>query len=200
MGDSIYIPKVVYDCDDVLLGLNEVAHQIVGIDLEKRRYYNIRKETHCLTEEQMDSMIRAYNDVETFKKAKLYDGSDDILDVEKQGLAEVYIHSLSYQKEIAEYKDWLLRGKYPELPIERLWLECGEDKSAMENIDILVEDSIDNVMKSKAKLGNILVRKTYNRPENYGTTLEQLRAIEVENLKQANMVVKLVLTGVITIY
>ena len=200
MGAKVYTRKVVYDCDDVLIGLNEVAHKIVGIDLDRRVYYNVRKETHFLTSEQMDSMIQVYNDVETFKRAKFYDGSDDILEIEKQGLAEVYIHSLSYQQDIVDYKDLLLRDKYKELPKERFWLEYGERKSVMENIDILVEDSIENVMKSKAKLGNILIRKTYNRPKNYGTSLEELRAIEVSNLKQANMVVKHLLTGAITLY
>ena len=194
-----YIPKVVYDCDDVLLALNETAHQLVGVDLYKRKYYDVRKEFAILTTSEMDAIIGAYNDVETFRKAHFYEGIDNILDVEKQGLAEVYIHSLSYKQEIRDYKYELLREKFPELPTERLCLECGNNKSAMDNLDILVEDSLDNIRKSKAKLGNIMIRKPYNRPWNYGTRLEELRAIEVEDLVQANMVVKLLLNGTITL-
>ena len=181
---------VVYDVDDVIIGLNESAHKIAGIDLTKRKYFDVKKETALLTTEQMKGLYRAYNDVETFKKAVIYRGAEDIFSIEDTNKARVYLHSLSYQQEIADYKVELLSKLYPDIPDDRIMLECGVSKSVINEVDILVEDCLDNIRRSKARIANIMIKKAYNRPENYGTTLKELRAIEVDNLEQANEVVR----------
>ena len=195
---SLGVRKVVYDCDGVLLALNEVAHAYAGIDLNKRTHYRLRvdEEAEIITKEQAEKLLKAYNSVETFKKAKFYPGSDGIVKVEKNNAA-VYIHSLSYNEEITNYKRKLLQEKYPKLPSDRFILESGNDKSVLDDIDVLVEDCLENVLASKARLGNVLIRKPYNCLKNYGLKPEDVRAVIVEDLIEANTAVMLLLTGVI---
>lgn len=187
---------IVYDCDDVLIGLNKVAHELAGISLEKRKYYSISKEPD-ISQEQKDKLIKCYGQVDTFRKAEFYDGADEIFNIEESGLAKVYIHSLSYTEDILAYKREKLKAKYPNISEGRLLLECGHTKSSLDDLDILIEDNIENIAKSKARLGNILIKKPYNRPENYDLNISDLRLIEVDNLRDANNMVKLLLNGTI---
>ena len=51
--------------------------------------------------------------------------------------------------------------------------------------DILVEDSLKNIIKSDVKVKSIIIDKSYNKAETYGYTDEELNIKRVRNLTEA---------------
>lgn len=177
--------NVVYDVDDVLNNLNDYV--MLKIGKKSARYYNINL---CdeFTQEEKERIYEMFGDSTVFSKLSSVDGADEICDIESTGKAKVWINSSNYNKDVAEIKyPWLLKH-IPNLNKDRIRLQIGkgEHKECCDFADIVVEDCFTNLLKYSDKVIKILIDKTYNQAETYGTTDRDSSIIRVNSLREAN--------------
>lgn len=177
--------RVIYDVDDVLNNLNEVAAKIAGVDRAKFIRFNL-KECPDLTANELERMYAAYSSLETFKQTSLNPGAKRICGIQRTGLAEVGIHSTSFNQDIIDYKFKVLTTEIPGLNPDLINLvNSGSHKDPIENADIVVEDNLEMLLKYDANTLKILIDRSHNKFENYGMVNDTQGIIRVADLNAA---------------
>lgn len=163
--------NIVYDMDDVLNNLNEAVFGRLGLldELKELKYFDIRKNEHCLTSEQMTQVISEYSKLETFEKTVASDGIERIVDVEKiDPRVKVWIYTQKFSKELNKFTIDFIKENIPGLSDERIVIvNSKHKKKRFENAAIIVEDSAENIAEYGKETVKILIDKPYNRHENY---------------------------------
>lgn len=156
------LKTVVYDVDDTMWSLNGTICEINGIDLEKMVSYKVL-DNDLLTDDEKNAVFKGYGDVETFKRCKFYDGVERIFDLDKAGLAHVWISSANLSDDIRNVKLERLANEVPNINMEQVRLTVGA--SAYQGRVpgyILVDDSLHNIRNSNFEW-NILIDMPHNR-------------------------------------
>lgn len=183
--------SIVYDIDGVLNDLNKQVCLKLGIDVNILKFYNVQDNVGVgITQKQADEIQGLYRDIDFLKTVPLLDDVCGILDIEREFDCKVDLHSLSYTQEFADLKYRLLKEKLPNLRDDRIFLEVGTNKSTLDNIYILVEDSIDNIARSKACVRNVMIKQPNNNFRNYSYRKEDLNVKVAQDLKHAVQIVR----------
>ena len=178
--------NIVYDVDDVLNNLNYVVFESLGMLDNMPKRFNI-SECEQYTDEEKKAILEMYGKTETFAKTSLNDGAKDICNIEKSGLALVYINSRNFSEEIARIKTNMLLEQIPGLSYHRIEMQIGngEGKRITENAHIVIEDCITNLFKYPSKAVKILINRSHNQADEYGIIDEEAGIIRVKDLKSA---------------
>lgn len=180
--------NVVYDVDDVLNNLNEYVFNLLNLSPPDR--FNIY-ECNYYTDEQKRQVMEAYKSWEIFTHLQFVPGASEICDIEKTRKAIVWINSNNFTEEIAQIKYKSLTEYIPSLNKERIIMQImnGDThvtKECIPSTDIIVEDCLLNLSKYGKDTYKILIDKTYNKSESYGSTDKDLGIIRVKDLLDAN--------------
>ncbi len=162
MGSVI---NVVYDLDGVLNQLNEFIFSQLGIAQKLGiKHYNLYDNTDILTGRDINNIISMYHNAETFRMAPPVVGADRIKNVIKYwpSRVNVIIHSLCYNHRIKSVKMKWIKNNL-EIHNSSMRLEVGSSKGTIKNATIVVEDSLDQLLKYDENTVKILIDKTYNR-------------------------------------
>lgn len=163
---------VVYDLDGVLNNLNEVVYGRYGLldKFMRQRRYNIKENGNLFNEEEQRLVLNQYKDINTFKNLSAIKGINKILDIKrkyKDGV-KVVVHSLSYDNRVPIEKERFIREHVEDSGLLELNFEVGESKGLYKGADIVVEDSLENIIGYSDKTKKILIDKPYNKFEAYG--------------------------------
>lgn len=163
---------VVYDLDGVLNNLNEVVYGRYGLldKFMRQRRYNIKENGNLFNEEEQMLVLNQYKDINTFKNLSAIKGINKILDIKrkyKDGV-KVVVHSLSYDSRVPIEKERFIREHVEDSGLLELNFEVGESKGLYKGADIVVEDSLENIIGYSDKTKKILIDKPYNKFEAYG--------------------------------
>lgn len=177
----------MYDIDDVLNNLNEEVYSTLGIPhlYYKQKRYKVRENVGILTDKQMDSILNLYSDNSLFERLRPIRGIERITNIEKQlpNKAVVHIHSISLNEDIIRIKERFIRDNIAGFNSERANLALGHNKDAFKNADIIVEDSLENLLKYGSNTIKILLDKPYNQFNNYGIVKTDI--IRLNDLEEA---------------
>lgn len=161
--------NIVYDMDDVLNNLNDVVFSRQGIyhKLVKLKYFDINKNKN-MTKYEKSEILKSYSNPDIFDKLELVYGAERILDIQKKysDKVKVWIHSLSFNDKIAQVKERFIRDKMQWFNMDNTILEVADTKSVLDFADIVVEDSLEYLVKCKSEF-KVLIDKSYNQSENY---------------------------------
>lgn len=155
--------KVTFDLDGVVIPNVEKTCELYGIDFNKITEYRI---DHCklLTEHEKRRIKSGFGSVEAFKYSGLCCGAEFLEEIARK--CELYIHSLSFNDDIKEYKKMLLKGVIPSLREENINLEIYSEYTVkeIEKTDIIVEDCLENLINNYTKFDKAyLIDYLYNR-------------------------------------
>lgn len=183
-------PKVVYDYDDVLWGLNQRAFARLNIPLAKNTDFHVHDNPH-LTAEEKNAIIATFMNPETFMDIDFFDHVQEILEVEKLG-ATVYINSNCYNREILELKFAQLTKLLPQINPEHIQFNLikhtATSKRMDSNTDIFIDDSPYNIATSSAKI-NILPTYAWNSTAKAKAQMQHQSVIWCKNLHEINQLV-----------
>ena len=112
---------VFYDVDDTLWSINPCIAQKMGIDNELLDEFRTRENTH-LTLEQIETVIKSYQDEYFYQTAPFFNEVERILDLEDELGVKVRIVSNSFSEEIAEIKKRRLLNQISGLTEDHLFL------------------------------------------------------------------------------
>lgn len=180
MGKSTI--NIIYDMDDVLNDLNDVVFRELGLSLP--RYYELREHKEY-SSDALDKIFEKYRDINVFYKTALCNGALDIIHLEDTPGVKVWIHTVSYTKEIADYKYKLIHSGIPGFSMERLLLPIGH-KKPLDFADYVIEDSYMNLYRYKNNSTKILVDKTYNQESAYSEYKITGRLVRCSSLEDVN--------------
>lgn len=188
--------NIVYDMDDVLNNLNNEVYSTLGIPhlLNKQKRYIVTENTEILTKEQMEAILKLYGDKGLFERLKPVRGIERILNIEKllPNKAFVHIHSTSFNADIIDVKRQFIKDNIPGFSNDRINLLLGKDKEAFKNADIVIEDSLENLLNYDDSTIKILKNKSYNQFNSYGIVKTDI--IRVNDLIEAVDTIEHILT------
>ena len=159
--------KIMIDIDGVMNRLLETACKMHGIDYTRIRCYSLSR-CEDLTEEERKQIMSEFHNVECFKRAWCVPTSEEVEAMRALCTnAEVYVHSLSYTREIADFKLAQLLKYYPRLNEQNIILDVVDEVAEKEVAvyDIIIEDCFENIEKAKEVNPNcigIVVDHLYN--------------------------------------
>lgn len=171
--------RITFDVDGVLNDITGYILDKYGVT-EELVYYDINKNEH-ISEYARKGILLGYSLLENFEKAGFL---DDALRLAELPLDNVYIHTLSCNDYIAEYKRKYLMDTIG-VPYGNIYLGDYYSEQKMVSTDILVEDSIENIVNANTSIKNIIIDKSYNKAETYGYTDRQLNIERVASLSDA---------------
>lgn len=184
--DYIY---VLFDVDDVLNNLFETSNKILNLGELNPKQFNIKMDRD-IPADIADKLINQWKKAETFRLVKAMPGIERIPGIEATGKALVGIRSNNLTMEVLEEKRVWLNKYLPTIDPTRIsLLLCGEnkgnEKGIDENADIIIEDCLENAMRYGPGVAKILINKSHNQSENYGTTDQEQGIIRVNSLDEA---------------
>lgn len=161
MSDKL---RVVYDVDDTLWNLSQTICDVHDLNFDDIVTY-VAVNNPRLTEEQKQVMLAAYGEPEIFKQCKFYDGYERIFDLEKNGIAEVWISSGNMTEAVMAIKAKRLEEEVANINMNHVRLTCSTQiYQGRVTGDILIDDSLMNMIKGDFKY-NILIDMPHNRNE-----------------------------------
>lgn len=143
--------KIMIDIDGVMNNLLETACEMHGIDYNKVKCYSLGQCTEITPEERALIVGEFYN-LECFVKSWIVPSSYEVeLMRSLCANADVCIRSLSFTREIADFKLEQLLTYYPKLDEDNIILELVDESTdkTIEDYDIIIEDCFDNVVKAR---------------------------------------------------
>ena len=181
--------NVVYDVDDVLNNL--VSHIISKLGLPEPSRYAVRECTEYIKEQQ-DTIIAMFSDPDVFREISFVDGAKDICDIERSGMARVWINSCNANEKVGEVKRQALIEHIPNLSPNRIHFQYGDGlkKTPLPMTDIIVEDSFKNLLAYPKDVIKILIDRSCNKAEYFNTTDKEHQIIRVVDLNSANTLIK----------
>lgn len=151
--------KVVFDRDGVLNELNQKVAETVGVLYDLFKTYNITENTH-FSEDVRTAIYRCYKDPQIFADVPPAKGVEEIARLKNDKRVYLVVHSLSYSDVIANVKkEW---DKKHGIDFFDEYMDCCGEQKEMKDAFILVEDCIDNILRSPAKY-KILINQPYNQ-------------------------------------
>lgn len=180
---------VLFDVDDVLNNLFETSNKILNLGELNPKQFNVKMDKD-IPADIADKLINQWKKAETFRLVKAMPGIERIPGIEATGKALVGIRSNNLTMEVLEEKRVWLYKHLPTLDQSRVaLLICGDDKVNEKEedgrADIVIEDCLENVIKYGPDVVKILINKSYNQTENYGTTDKEHGIIRVNSLDEA---------------
>lgn len=143
--------KIMIDIDGVMNRLLETACGMHGIDYRKIRCYSLSK-CEALTEDERKAIMSEFYNLECFKKAWSVPSSEEVEAMRALCTnADVYVHSLSFTREIADFKLLQLLKYYPRLSEHNIILDVVDEKTSknVNSYDIIIEDCFENIEQAK---------------------------------------------------
>lgn len=183
--------NITYDVDGVLNNLTEHVLKKLNIEENKIVYYNIW-DNNGLLKEQKEAILKYFNTPQTFRELQLVEGAENILDIEETGKAKVNIYSANLNEEILSIKTEKLVKHIKNMSYDRINMICiglREQKKPIDT-DIIVEDSLQNILMYNKKTKRILIDKHYNKFETYNINNEEENIIRARSLLEANSIIK----------
>lgn len=152
--------EVVFDCDNVLLLLNNTVFSQLWLPLPKGFDHAA---TGQYKPDELLAIKKLYCDPEIFKLTKFAEGADKIKDLEQYN-AHVSICTRSYTPEVEDVK----RVRLPDhtgVALEDIdfQLSFGEEKNLPEKADIIVEDCIESLLRLPNNKVKVLIDKSHNQ-------------------------------------
>ena len=125
-------------------GIIEVLCGIENVDLDNIE--ELEEDKRSLIEHEKRRIKSGFGSVEAFKYSGLCCGAEFLEEIARK--CELYIHSLSFNDGIKEYKKMLLKGVIPSLREENINLEIYSEYTVkeIEKTDIVVEDCLENLI------------------------------------------------------
>lgn len=161
MSDKL---RVVYDVDDTLWNVSQTICDVHDLNFDDIVTY-VAVNNPRLNEKQKQVMLAAYGEPEIFKQCKFYDGYERIFDLEKNGIAEVWISSGNMTEAVMAVKAKRLEEEVANINMNHVRLTCSTQiYQGRVTGDILVDDSLMNMIKGDFKY-NILIDMPHNRNE-----------------------------------
>ena len=206
--------RVVYDMDGVLNYLNEHVFNKLGIpdklDIIKRYSMRENAELGIITSEQARVINSLYREPEIFKEVHKLDGIERLMDIENRykgidsnigSRISVSIYSQCLSKEIYEVKYAFVKAHIPTMPMDRVHLTTDTTKKAVDWATIIVEDSLENILRYDKEVVKVLIDKPYNKFENFEELREKIaeagKIIRVGSLNEAIDVVEKVVASML---
>jgi hypothetical protein len=177
--------NIIFDVDDVLNNLSTFAFQKHGLPLPHR--YRIR-ECEQYTKEQQDAVLATLADPETFKLLDLQHGIDRLIELNEVPGARVGINTASFNSEIVEVKKVILDFVMSKLDPDMIFMPLindGDKKANFDYTDIIVEDSMENILSYGRQVHKVLIDKTYNQAREYGIKDSDYGIHRVKTLDEA---------------
>lgn len=167
--------RVTCDIDGVLIPITEYIKKEKGITAVMTRY-EIRE--NDMSDTDKETLLSGYTVLDNFKQAGLSEGTELLKCLQGEGHSLV-LNSMSCTEDIMEYKRKVFEG-YGELQ-----LSMYQKVKEIEPTDILIEDSLENLMNTEVYVDRILIDKDYNQSENYGSTDTELGIKRVRDIEEA---------------
>lgn len=181
--------NVVFDIDDVLNNLNDYVFGTLGLPEPDTFKIN---ESSLYTDEQKKSIMTMYGTADTFRHLRYDNLCKNLPDFEHEQDVHVWINSVCFTKEIADVKLEHLRMYAPGLNEDHIVFQITSDGSSKKELScgtIMVEDNILNLFKHEETPIKILIDKSYNKAEVYGTADETHGIIRVKSLAEVFKVI-----------
>lgn len=152
--------EVVFDCDNVLLLLNNTVFSQLWLPLPTGFDHTA---TGQYKPDEVLAIKKLYGDPEIFKLSKFAEGADRIKYLESYN-AHVSICTRSYTLGVEDVKRIRL-PKHTHVPLEDIdfQLGLGEEKNLPDKADIMIEDCIENLLRLPNNKVKVLVDKTHNQ-------------------------------------
>jgi hypothetical protein len=151
---------VIFDCDDILWGLNEKASEMTGIDYSELVTFAINENPY-LTDDDKKMLSAVYHSVELFENMKFYEGVERLKNIN----AKVIINSNSMSQAAADIKRMQLKAvtglSDDQIVINIITPDNCKKKTIPEETFIFVDDSPHNIAMSPARY-NIMMYKPWN--------------------------------------
>ncbi len=148
--------KVVFDWDGVFNNQTEFLSAHLGIPTPN--HYHSHRATN-LTSQQQDALQESYSDIPLYCTIPMVPEFHEVLHLPYGP----YICSCNMNREMLEYKRRTVYAAYKGFPADHLILLDGREKPAVEDADVVVEDSIDYLEKYDDSVVKILIDHVYNR-------------------------------------
>lgn len=184
--------KVVFDVDDTLWGLCKKVYDDLGIDIRLMDSFVI-SECERLTDDEKKHILAAFQNPDTFKNIKWYEGVEEINKLADLGV-EAWIKSNNFTIEVRDTKEKEL-ATVLDIPSERIILNLVSSSDVQSNknidrgVDIFVDDNPRNLANSKAKV-NIAIKEPWNTSDSARIILKDKHIIYCTTLKDAIDVIK----------
>ena len=164
---------IAFDIDDILWPLNIHICEKHGIKYDDITEFKVPRNTK-LTEEERNTLMSEYHNVEVFKQLEFYDGAERIRSLIDNG-HDVWIFSHSLSQDIADVK---IERLTKELNIPENKIICSiinkeqvtKEKELPDDLDYFIDDSPYNIAKSNAK-ENLLIKTPWNCSSNAKETM-----------------------------
>lgn len=182
--------NVVFDIDDVLNNLNDYVFGTLGLPEPDTFKVN---ESSLYTDEQKKAIMQMYGKADTFWHLQYNSLCSRLTDLECASNVYVWINSVCFTKDIADVKLGQLRMYAPGLDEDRIIFQITSDGSSKRELScgtIMVEDNIINLFKHEETPIKILIDKSYNKAEVYGTHDATHGIIRVNSLAEAYKVIE----------
>ena len=181
--------NVVFDVDDVLNNLNDYVFGTLGLPEPDTFKVN---ESSLYTAEQKKAIMTMYGTADTFRHLQYDSLCKNLPDLETIDDVHVWINSVCFTHEIADVKLEQLRQYTPGLDEDHIIFQITSDGSSKRELScgtIMVEDNILNLFTHEETPIKILIDKSYNKAEVYGTHDETHGIIRVKSLAGALCVI-----------
>lgn len=177
---------IVYDVDDVLNNLNDVVFNTLGINQHIQTRFKITENVDTLSPIDMERIISAYGDTKIFEQVQFLPGAKLIYDAEARG-AIVRIRSSNVNQQIADLKMAKLLSEIPGATREKITMFVGHGvkKEIDPEADIIIEDSLENLLMYQRDKVRILIDKPYNKYYSYRVNNSIERISRVPSLMSA---------------
>lgn len=172
--------RVVFDMDGVLLESIKEACNICGIDHNKLDRYAIKDSS--LSKEEKERLTNSFYSLESFRKAEFVSASNRLNELNK--ICEVFVHTLCWSQEIADWKATELHKRLSKVPKENIIIDIGVNKTLIPSY-IAVEDCAENLFNSKNFETGILISKPYNAHDSIEDQLSERNIVRADNLDLA---------------
>ena len=184
--------KVVFDVDDTLWGLCKKVYSDLGIDINLMDSFMVA-ECERLTDDEKKRIIEAFQNPDTFKNIKWYEGVEEINQLSELGI-EAWIKSNNFGIDVRDTKAKEL-AEVLTIPSERIILnlvtasEIQSDKGIDKDVDVFVDDNPRNLASSKAKI-NIAIKAPWNTSDSARIILKDKHIIYCSTFMDAIGVIK----------
>lgn len=170
---------LVFDFDDTLWPLNEIATSLLGIDYNKITTF-ICDDNPNLTKEEKMALNAMYKSVELWKHVVLDEEADTLMELETDNV-KVCINSNCSSPEVMAYKEEML-SPLLRIPKNQIFLKLGSRKKEMiPGTFTFMDDSPHNIYDSIASY-NIVPSKPWNA--------DLTNVYRCKNVKEAKDIIK----------
>lgn len=168
--------KIVYDVDDCLFDVDGYVCEQLDLDINDFTDWDLSK----LPVDVRNKVNKYYHMCETYTDSKLFDGIDEL-----KSIPDLYIHTYCLSPEVGIAKrDRLLSLGFK---AEQIILDFCDKKQDIATL-IIVDDNVDNILRSSAK-HKIIINKPWNKGFDIGND-----AIRVDTLLEANEIVRRIIS------